>query len=119
MSSKFVSLTEAKFPKSLKDQRENIRKLHGELAKAMDAFKPLANAYVASQAKEMVALIAAPATPATVKTLCAENLAKLGADETGTVPNPENLVYSFRFGTAVIAGEARAKRAKGDKVAVI
>lgn len=119
MATKFVTLTEAKFPAELKKQRENIRKLHGDLAKAMDAFKPLANAYVQAQAKEMVALIGKADTPATVKTLCAENLAKLGAGETGEVPNVGNLVYSFRFGTAVVAGEARTKRAAGDKVAVI
>lgn len=117
MASKFVTLTEAKFPTELKKIREDIRKKHGELAKLMDSFKPLANAYVSAQAKDMVALIGKPDTSATVKTAAAEALSKLGATEDGTIPNMENLVYSFRFGTAVVAGEAR--KARGSKVAVI
>ena len=41
MASKFVTLTEAKFPAELKKSREAIRDLHGKLAKAMDGFKPI------------------------------------------------------------------------------
>ena len=117
MATKFIALTEANFPADLKKQREHIRKLHGELTKAVDAFKPLANTYVQGMAKNAVALIAKADTSAATKTAAAEALVKLGANETGDIPNMDNLVYSFRFGTAVVMGEAR--KSKGESKAAV
>ena len=117
MATKFIALTEANFPADLKKQREHIRKLHGELTKAVDTFKPLANTYVQGMAKNAVTLIGKAETPANIKTAAAEALVKLGADEHGVIPNMDNLVYSFRFGTAVVMGEPR--KAKGESKAAV
>ena len=117
MATKFVSLTEAKFPKDLAESRKRIRALHEKLAAEMAVFKPLAATYVQDTAKHNVALIGDPATPAAIKTACTESLVKLGADETGTIPNIANLVYSFRYGTAVVVGETR--KAKGASKAAV
>ena len=117
MATKFIALTEANFPADLKKQREHIRKLHGDLTKAVDAFNPLANTYVQGMAKNAVTLIGKAETPANIKTAAAEALVKLGADDKGDIPNMDNLVYSFRFGTAVVMGEAR--KSKGESKAAV
>ena len=117
MATKFIALTEANFPADLKKQREHIRKLHGKLTKAVDTFKPLANAYVQGMAKNAVTLIGKADTPANVNVAAAEALVKLGADDKGDIPNMYNLVYSFRFGTAVVMGEPR--KAKGESKAAV